>query len=91
MRQKLATLGGRGRFLVSANFVGVSRKGHVILTDVDTPAGREPHVWVEFSQWRAKLALPGDEVHIEAEARTYYSDSRDEFDVTLSNVRGLDQ
>jgi hypothetical protein len=90
MRTRLAVLQGKGRFPVSAEFAGLSAKGHVILTNVDTPAGRELHVWVEFSQWRAKLALPGDEVHIEAEARTYYSESRDEFDVTLSNVRGLE-
>lgn len=79
-----------GRFPVAARFAGVSRSGHIILTDVETPAGLESHLWVEFSQWHARLALPGDLVRLEAEARTYYSDRRDEFDFTLGNVRGLD-
>jgi hypothetical protein len=61
----------------------------VILEDVQTPAGMEPHLWIEFGQWRGRLPFPGDQVRFEAEVKTYYSENRDTFDLGLANVQGV--
>jgi hypothetical protein len=87
MRSRLASLQRRGRFHISARFAGISRRGHIILEDVETPAGREPHLWVEFGQWHGQLPLPGDRVRAEAEVRTYFSENVGAFDLGLADVR----
>lgn len=77
MRSSLAPWRGQ-RVPVVARFSGLSRAGYAILEELETPAGRIPHAWV---QWPGRLPMPGDRVRFEAEVRPYYSEHRQEFDL----------
>jgi hypothetical protein len=85
MRQSLAALNGR-RTPVVANFAGVGPRGHIILENVRTIAGRERYCWVEFADWKGKLPFPGSEVHFQATVKQYYSEHRGCFDYGLTAI-----
>jgi hypothetical protein len=58
---------------IEASFITRSRKGHILLRDVSTPAGVEDHVWVN---WRALPydfipPKPGDQIHFIADLQVY--------------------
>lgn len=61
--------GKRARF--AATFERVSPKGHVLLRDVNTPAGYLSHLWIRFQEWRMRLPLPGEKVLFEATIYPY--------------------
>jgi hypothetical protein len=86
MRSSLAPLRGK-RTPVAARFAGLSRKGHIILENVRTVAGREPYVWLSFEDWRGRLPFPGSEIRFQATVREYYSDHRNCFDYGLTDIR----
>ena len=85
MRSSLASLRGK-RTPVAARFAGVSRHGHVLLENVRTVAGIEPHTWIACEDWKGKLPFPGSEIRFRATVRAYYSDHRQCFDYGLTAI-----
>ena len=91
MRMELAALQStklrRARF--SAIFEGVSRKGHIILSDVNGPFGISNHVWVRFPDWPGRMPMPDSEIVFSASVRTY--ERRDNTtDLQLCRIEGLE-
>lgn len=61
----LARLRGK-RVRIAGTFERVSPGGHILLRNLDTPAGFISHLWVRFPEWRMHLPLPGEKVLFEA-------------------------
>jgi hypothetical protein len=90
MRDCLAALFSAGvkhaRFQATA--AGMSRRGHVILTEVETPIGDEPYCWVLPSQ--SKWLPPmGETSEFIADIAPYWKEKFPsmERDFTLVNLR----
>jgi hypothetical protein len=86
MRRSFAPLlGKRARF--SAIFAGISHRGHVVLEDVCVYADRKvPYVWIEAQDWKERLPIPGSEVCFQATVRSYWAETRREFDFGLTDI-----
>ena len=73
----------------SAIFSGVSRKGHIILSDVRGPFGISGHLWVCFHDWPGRMPMPDSEIVFSASVRTY--ERRDNTtDLQLCRIKGLE-
>lgn len=85
LRSLLSAGVSRARF--SAIFAGVSRQGHIILTDIKGPAISFPYTWASQSAWKGRLHLPGDEVHFEASIEAYEHKYTGEADFGFDDIR----
>lgn len=90
MRTSLASL-QRRRVRIAATFERVSPKGHVLLRDVDTPAGHLSHLWIRFPEWRMHLSLPGEEVIFEATICPYERSRDNSIDYGAEDLREVSE
>jgi hypothetical protein len=86
MRTSLASLQLR-RVRIAATFERVSPKGHVLLRDVNTPAGFLTHLWIRFPEWRMHLPLPGEKVLFEATICPYQRSRDNSIDYGPEDLR----
>ena len=70
MRSILAKFRGQ-RIRAAAEVAGISRKGYVILTNVQVPGGSLPYCWVPRAEWPQGRAVPGLWVPFEASVGSY--------------------
>lgn len=77
MKCSLYTLLSRGErsIPIEGTFVCTSRRGHVLLQNISTPAGNEDHVWLN---WRAlphgleiNRLTPGDRIRFIADLQEF--------------------
>jgi hypothetical protein len=88
MRQRLARFRGK-RIRVSGTFERVSPRGHVLIRNVDTPAGFLSHFWISFQEWRLPLPLPDDRVQFEATICPYQRARDNSWDLGLEDLRAV--
>lgn len=69
------------RVHLSGTFERISKRGHVLLRNVNTPAGYLSHLWVRFPEWRMPLPLPEETVRFEATIRPYQRSSDNSWDL----------
>ena len=77
MRPELAALRKAGitRARFSARYSGRSRRGHIRLSDVQTPIGGcMDHAWIRPRQWHGPLPAPGARVEFRAQIECYWRD-----------------
>jgi len=70
-----------------ALYGGRTTKGHVVLTDVETPAGAVlDHVWIRYGHWHGPAYRPGRPVEFLATLEPYWHEDGSQ-DIGLYNVR----
>jgi hypothetical protein len=84
MRSLLAPYRGQ-RIRAAAEVAGISRKGYVILTNVQVPGGSLPYCWVPVEEFVPGRAVPGLWVPFEAEVRPYHRATDNSRDFGLFN------
>lgn len=90
MRSSLKPLAGkRARF--TAEFSGISKDGHVILSDVRGPCGWEPHLWIPFAKWGGRLLFPGTEFVFSAQVKQYFHTDDNSYDFGLSAIADIEE
>lgn len=86
MRAALISLQGR-RIRMAGTFERISPRGHILLRNVETPAGQLTHLWIRFSEWRMPLPLPEDRVRFEATIQPYQRARDNSWDLGPEDLR----
>ena len=89
MRSLLAPYRGQ-RIRAAAEVAGISRKGYVILTNVQVPGGSLPYCWVPVEEFVPGRAVPGPWVPFEAEVRSYHHAADNSRDFGLFDCREVE-
>lgn len=84
MRSLLAPFRGQ-RIRAAAEVAGVSRKGFVIIVNVQVPGGSLPYCWIPLREFPKGRAVPGLWVPFEAEVRSYHRAADNSRDFGLFN------